>query len=136
LTAPQLQALNVPAQGTRRDVALGPECEWRNPDTNGSAIIHFSNENPRGLSGVYRAKNEGNYKYFTVLPEIDGHPAVAFDVVDGRDHGDCSVSVGLTDALIIDVSVQLSLANMGKKDPCEVTAQVAGMAVQTMKAGG
>jgi hypothetical protein len=136
LTSAQLQALNLPSQGAQRDAPLGPECEWRNPTSDGSVTAHFSIGNPDGLSAVYRANKAGQYKFFTVLPAVEGYPAVAFGVVDARDQGDCSVSVGLTDALIFDVSVHLSTANVGKKDPCAVTAQVAGMAVQTMKAGG
>jgi hypothetical protein len=41
----------------------------------------------------------------------------------------------VADDMAFESIVQLSQANVGKKDPCEVAVEVAGLALQTMKAG-
>jgi hypothetical protein len=134
LTADQAQDLNVPPSGElKTDTPLGNACLWRNKETGADAEIHFSSEDPRGLSAMYDTKDE--YAYFEELSPIDGYPAVATDILDDRDIGRCTVVVGRADEITFDASVQLSEANVGKKDPCEAAVQVAGMALKTMKSG-
>ena len=43
--------------------------------------------------------------------------------------------VGLSDELSFEVDLRLPEDNIGKEDPCEAAAEVAAMAVQTMKNG-
>jgi hypothetical protein len=114
---------------------LGNACEWNNPNGTGSATIHFSDKDPRGLSAVYQANEDGKYAYFDVLPPIEGYPAVASDVIDDRDGGRCIVAVGVSDEVTFEALITLSLENIGNKDPCQSAAMVAGMALQTMKKG-
>jgi hypothetical protein len=45
------------------------------------------------------------------------------------------VVVGATDEVTFEVRIQQSRNNVGKGDPCDVAADVAGEAVKTMKAG-
>jgi hypothetical protein len=136
LTASQAQAqLNLPATGEPEDVALGKGCKWYNEDTRGQVQISFLTGNHRGLSGFYEADEQGKYPYFVKLPSIEGYPAIASDIEDRRPRGICVVVVGVNDTLTFDVGLYLSQANVGVKEPCEVAAQVAGMALQTMKEG-
>ena len=97
--------------------------------------IAFFVKSPDGLSAEYRANNDGKWAYFDELPPIDGLPAVARDISDDRENGGCPVVVGVSDELTFEVDLQLSQSNVGEKEPCEVAADVAGMAVETMKAG-
>jgi hypothetical protein len=136
LTAAQAQDLNVGTAGEQRQGPLGQACNWSNSETGGNADLQFGDKSPRGLSAVYRANKAGKYVYFVELPEIEGHPAVAFHIVDRRDKGECAVAVGVADRLSFQLALSLSRANIGQKDPCEVTVQVAGMMLRTMKAGG
>jgi hypothetical protein len=135
LTASQLQALNLPTQGESGKGPLGLDCSWFNRDTGGDARIQWADKNPRGLSGDYAAHNAGRFAYFVEYPDIDGFPGLAADLSDERSHGSCIVTVGVTDQLEFFASVQLSLQNIGKKDPCEAAVQVASMALKTMKGG-
>lgn len=136
LTPAQLQQLNLPAQGKPGQGPLGLECSWLNRDTFASVGLEWADKNPRGLSGTYAARKAGSWAYFIELGEIEGYPAVAADLSDQRDIGTCLVTVGVSDQLIFQVSAQLSRANVGKKDPCkDGAALVAGMMLQTMKAG-
>jgi hypothetical protein len=136
LTPAQLQELNLRPEGEQRQAPLGLACDWRNQETGGNVHLQWTDQDPRGLSAIYGANKAGKYKYFMELPEVEGYPAVASDATDGRDLGDCSVQVGTSDEINFYVSVQLSRANVGKKDPCAAAVQAAGMAVRTMKAGG
>ncbi|MFC4852292.1 DUF3558 domain-containing protein [Actinophytocola glycyrrhizae] len=136
LTADQAQSLNLPPTGTiNNDVALGIGCDWFNEETRGEVTIAFIVDDPRGLSPEYEANEAGKWKIFEELPDIEGYPAIIRSLSDTRELGDCSVLVGVADDMVFASNLQLSQANVGKKDPCEVAVQVAGMALQTMKAG-
>ncbi|GAB1513444.1 DUF3558 domain-containing protein [Actinophytocola sp. KF-1] len=135
LTAGQAEDLNLPTTGEPDDIPYGVGCKWRNPDTRGQVTISLLTGNDQGLSAVYAADQRGDLAYLTPLPDIDGHPAVASDVEDRRSAGTCVVDVGLTDELLLGVALHLSKANVGQREPCEVAADVAGMALRTMKDG-
>jgi hypothetical protein len=136
LTSGQSESLNIGSSGTRRDDVLGNGCEWRNAETRGKAVIAFLDKDPRGLSALYAADKDGKWAYFDELPAIEGYPAVSRSQVDNRSDGYCSVVVGVSDQVAFETYIELSLANKGQKDSCEVAAEVAGMALQTMKQGG
>jgi hypothetical protein len=133
LTAAQTKQLNVSATGHSIYSPLGKACEWTNEQTHGYAQIRFNNKNPYGLSGEYQANAQDKYVYFDELPPIEGYPAVSNDIADHRKDGTCTVIVGVTDELTFETNLQLSDANVGKVDPCAKAAEVAGMALQTMK---
>lgn len=137
LTADQTQPLNLPATGeTMENVALGNGCTWFNEETQGEAQIVFSvSKSKKGLSSEYQAYQDGKWKIFEELPEIEGYPAIIRASSDTRDLGDCTVVVGVADDMVFESILQLSQANVGQKDPCEVAVQIAGLALQTMKAG-
>lgn len=136
LTASQAQQeLNLSPQGEPEDVAYGNGCNWSNPQSRGLVSIEFLTGNTRGLSALYAANERGEYPYFVEMPPVEGYPAVASDIEDRRPRGICIVAVGVTDELIFDVYLQLSQANVGKVEPCEMAARVAGLALRTMKAG-
>lgn len=136
LTDAQVQQLNLTGERNREERPFGNACRWRNPETRGHADLYFTDKIEDGLSSIYRANNQGKYKYFIELPEIEGYPAVAAGSTDGRKNGQCFADVGVSDTLAFQLSGRLSLANVGKKDPCEMTAQAAALMLQTMKAGG
>lgn len=134
LAAEQAQdELNLPPNGEPEDIALGNGCKWHNPDTRGMVIIGFLTGNDRGLSGFYDANQRGEYPYFIKLPPIEGFPAIAGDIEDRRPTGRCIVDVGVSDQLAVEVVLQLSQANIGQREPCEVAVEVAGKALRTMK---
>ena len=135
LTQNQAQSLGLPASGAPRDMPLGNACEWRKSGSTGSATVHFLDRNANGLSAEYQANEDGKYAYFNVLPLIEGYPAVATDIVDGRDGGRCTVVVGVSDKLAVEFPISLALDSIGNTDPCETAAKVAGLALQTMKQG-
>jgi Protein of unknown function (DUF3558) len=136
LTASQTQQeLNLPPTGEPDEITLGKGCEWSNKETRGEVKIGFLLDNHRGLSAFYDANQRGEYPYFIELPPVADHPAIASDIEDRRALGRCIVAVGVTDELVVEVILQLSQANVGKKDACGVAAQVAEMTMRTMKQG-
>lgn len=135
LTPDQSRELNVGSSGRPYDAALGKGCEWKNAVSRGRTKIAFLDRDPRGLSALYKANKAGKWAYFEELPPIEEYPAIARDIVDYRDQGSCTVIVGVSDQIAFETILELSRANVGQKDPCEVGAQVAGMALQTMRRG-
>ncbi len=135
LTSEQSQELNLGTAGRPIEAPLGNACEWRNDDTRGHAQVRFLDKDPRGLSPEYQAQKDDKWAYFIELSPIEGHPAIARGLTDDRENGGCGVVVGASDQVAFELSLQLSQENVGEKDPCEVSAEVAGMAVQTMKQG-
>jgi|SRR6476469_1583354 len=134
LTADQTESLNLPRTGkTMENVALGVGCSWRNSDTWGEAEIVFIVGDPRGLSPEYESKTQGEFPDFEELPKIEEYPAITRK--GPGENGDCTVVVGVADDMAFESNIQLSRDNIGKKEPCQVASQVAGLAIQTMKRG-
>ena len=136
LSSEQARELNLPAVGkaTENEV-LGVGCEWYNEETRGNVTIVFIVDDPRGLSPEYATNNRKEWAYFEVLPAIEGYPAVVRSLVDDRDIGHCTVVVGAADDMAFETILRLSQANVGQKDPCATAAEVAGLALKTMKQG-
>jgi hypothetical protein len=136
ITAEQAETLNLPINGETMDhVALGNGCTWFNRETRGEINIVFVVDDPRGLSPEYEANVNGDWAFFEELPDIEEYPAVARNGTDDRDIGHCTVVVGVADDMTFELIARLSQANVGQKDPCEMAAHVAGLALQTMKDG-
>lgn len=136
LTESQTTELNIGFPGEPDDGTFGKGCSWQGRNDNGGhATISFLSEEPRGLSAIYRSKNRGEFAFFLELGPVAGHPAVAYGTADTRKAGGhCAVGVGLTDELVFVVYLDLSAANVGHKDPCQVGTDVAGMMLTTMGA--
>ena len=136
LTEDQTEPLNLPASGEpMKNVALGNGCEWKNKESRGYAQIVFADGAQDGLSSEYQANEDGDWEYFEELPDIEGYPAISRAGTDSRDVGSCVVVVGVADDMVFESIAQLSRANVGQKDPCEMAALAAGLAVRTMKQG-
>jgi hypothetical protein len=133
LTAEQTQELNVPATGDERDSGFGKTCYWRNSETRGVIGLSFFSEVEGGLSSLYREAESSDFPYFKSIEDIEGYPAVAYDTEVEEPTITCTVAVGVADKLAFAVQVDLSDANVGQKEPCGVTKQVASMIMKTMR---
>jgi hypothetical protein len=135
LTATQADDLNVRFPGEPDDGPLGRTCGFRGRSDERALIdVRSLDKYPYGLSATYQAEEDGKWAHFAELPPIEGYPAVAYDGVEQRATGGCVVDVGTSDEVVFEVSLQLSTDNIGKKEPCETAAMVAGKVLQTMKA--
>ncbi|TCP56520.1 uncharacterized protein DUF3558 [Tamaricihabitans halophyticus] len=130
LTVEQLNELNLPEQGEERDGGAGPTCGWNNRETTGSATIILVTASDRGLTALYETR--GDYEVFEPVDLIEGHPGVVYSSAE-KANWHCTVAVGLTDELAMDVNVRLSRANRGG-DGCGTVQGIAGYMLQTMKA--
>jgi hypothetical protein len=133
LTTGQSQELNIPATGEQQSDALGESCTWRNSETRGMVTIKIFSGVNRGLSSIYQEAEAKDFQHFEPINSIDGYPAVAYNVDSPEPTADCSVAIGVTDQLAFDMTVALSNANINKKNPCELAATVAAMALKTMR---
>ncbi|WP_459717038.1 DUF3558 domain-containing protein [Actinophytocola sp. KF-1] len=135
LTTTQTDALNVGSPGLLRDGGLGMACEFRGRADRGALVeVASLDENPRGVSAIYRAEEDGKLAFFEPMDPVEGYPAVAYGVLDYRKDGECSVVIGTSDEIAFEIVLHLSSKNVGKKDPCDTAAMVAGKVLQTMKA--
>jgi hypothetical protein len=135
ITVEQAGTLNLRFPGNPDDGALGNTCEFRGR-TDRRALVEIASldKNPYGVSAIYQAEKDGKLAFLDPLDPIEGYPAVAYGAVDQRDSGGCSVVIGASDEIAFEIVLQLSTGKVGKKEPCETAAMVAGMVVQTMKA--
>ncbi len=133
LTAEQATTLGVKPQGEARKGPTGELCDWTN-EVGALIDFGFTVTDSRGLSAIYAAKDK--YKYFERLPDVEGYPVVAADVVSRRDKGSCVVSVGVSDELAFTLGLVQSPEKIGSADPCTVAASVSTMMLKTMKSGG
>ncbi|MGW7533508.1 DUF3558 domain-containing protein [Amycolatopsis sp. NPDC054798] len=111
---------------------LGASCVWSNLETGGNTAVAYDTKSRTGLSGVYQ-NTKPQTVVWRVLSPVQGFPAVAHVSAGIAPEKFCQVSVGVTDEETVDVSVLLSSAKAGKKDPCQVTEQVAGMVLANLK---
>jgi hypothetical protein len=132
LTPEDAQELNLPATGEQRGDSLGQTCYWRNSETRGFLAVSFFSGDERGLSSIYREAKGSDFPFFEPIADIEGHPAVAYNVDEEEPRVNCVVALGLSDQLAFTVSVDLSEANIGEKDPCKTSADIAGMLMKTM----
>ncbi|MDQ3577966.1 MAG: DUF3558 domain-containing protein [Actinomycetota bacterium] len=135
VTATQAEELGITPQGEQRDAPLGLACRWGTVDMRGGIDLQWVDKPGIGISGDYKANQNKKYKYFAVLPDIEGFPAIAGDVLDRRPDGSCSVSVGVSDQVAFFLALTQSRDKVGTADPCDVAVRVAGMVLRTMKAG-
>lgn len=135
LTSAQADTLKVRFPGNLRDSSLGKACEFRvRSDRLALVEVASLDKNPFGVSAIYQAEEDGKLELFEPLDPIDGYPVVAYGALDRRDDGACSVVFGASDEIAFEIALQQSDRNIGKKDPCETAAMVAGLVVETMKA--
>lgn len=136
LTSEQVNTLlGKPTQGEHADnPALGAECHWSNKDAGSLATVLYTTKVADGLSAVY-ANTKPQSKLWRPLSPIQGLPAVASSVYQQQagKNSFCQVTVGISDQKTIDASVTLGYSQIGKTDPCDAAAVVAGMVVTNLK---
>lgn len=132
LTTAQAQDLDL-GPGKRQDTNFGKGCSWRNAENGGSVSIDFATDDKRGLSSAYRSHANGDFTYFEPIDDIEGHPAVAYDINATKPTAACFVAVGLTDELTFSIRVALSAQNVDNKNPCELSAMVAGIMIKNIQ---
>ncbi|GAA3574720.1 hypothetical protein GCM10022222_69080 [Amycolatopsis ultiminotia] len=135
LTASQVNQLLGSGQ-VRQDSGtagtLGKSCAWSNLDTGANVAVAYDTQSRQGLSGVYQ-NTKPQTAVWRVLSPVQGFPAVAHVSSQGEPDRTCQVSVGVNDEETVDVSIGLSSAKKGTKDPCQVTEQVANMVMTNLK---
>jgi hypothetical protein len=137
LSPVQLQQLNVAAPGQVVSSPAGPDCTWidRNGPSKMTLGVIFSTSS-HGLKDIYSHKED--FKYFQQWPDIEGYPAVSALPIDRHTQGDCTVSVGVSNDLFVDVEAQLTggaNAPSDYTDPCPRALKAATAVVQTLKGG-
>lgn len=135
LTQAQLDSFGVSRPGepdTDSEIAKvsGPGCLWHaRPEVNSTIDMSFVTGNKKGLSDIYRGRSR--FKFFEETT-VDGYPAVFNDPSDGRPHGDCNITVGISDTLAFRAREEGGLVGQAV---CDRAKQVAAAVIATLKAG-
>ncbi|MFI5562099.1 DUF3558 domain-containing protein [Amycolatopsis japonica] len=118
----------------RLDGSTGPSCLWAPPSaTRPTVNVLFSKSPDRGMTSVYEAKGT-TYKLFEPLEPINGYPVTAYGTEDERiSRGKCSVALGTSDNETVDIVLEQSEANIGKKDPCDAAREAAIRVLTTIR---
>jgi hypothetical protein len=115
--------------------AAGPSCSWRiKGEGFGLQVILGTGNRERGaggLAGSYAAYRSGTIaRFLERAPDVEGYPAIYFDVQDERSMGTCGLVVGIADDLSFSIQAQ---GYQGQDDSCAATAQAAAGVVKTLK---
>lgn len=115
--------------------SIGPACSWNDRAKGSSAMVLFATNAvfDQGLSQLYAVRDR--FEVFEPDKPIQGYPALVWMDRDQRSTGQCSLSVGVTDRLAVQMSATVSRDKRGKLDPCEGARTVADLAITTMKSG-
>ncbi|MDQ7810443.1 DUF3558 domain-containing protein [Amycolatopsis sp. A133] len=116
------------------DDEAGPTCRWNVPAVSQAGVgVTYFKTTRLGLTGIYRAKDTV-YPFFEPLEPIDGYPTVAFGQIDERStRGRCLLALGTSDTQQVDISISLSEAKVGKKDPCAAAHDVAAKVLDNLR---
>ena len=133
LTADQTKTIFGQVESGRRSDsgAVGPTCQWSNPDTGAFVSVVYDSTHD-GLSSVYR----GTKPQAIVWNEtsVQGFPAAAHVTNSGGSKDEfCATSVGVADSASVDIGLTISRAKVGKSDPCTVDLQIADMVIGNLK---
>ncbi|GAB3449724.1 DUF3558 domain-containing protein [Actinophytocola sediminis] len=137
LTQAQLTEFRVVKPGvsdTDSEIAKhsGPGCHWEREDVQPSASIigmSFLVGNKNGLSDTYRGRSRFDFFEETT---VDGFPAVFNDLSDGRENGNCNITVGISDTLTFRAREG---GGPHGQIVCDRTKQLASAILDTLKAG-
>jgi len=114
----------------------GPSCGWKIRGEGTSLLVILGTGNrdagAGGLAGIQAAyeRPNGLFKFLERAPDIEGYPAVYFDINDRRPAGNCSLAVGLADDLAAAV---FSEGYEGQQDSCDAAQSAAAAMVKTLK---
>ncbi|MEQ0563139.1 DUF3558 domain-containing protein [Amycolatopsis sp. NEAU-NG30] len=119
---------------TELDAPAGPSCSIHPPTvSDAGVVVMFSTVDKRGLTSIYQAQGT-KYRFFMPMDAVDGYPAVAYGITDGRKtDGICQVAVGVSDQQTVDIAITQSKQNIGHKDPCEAAHGVAESVVGNLR---
>jgi hypothetical protein len=123
------------AKGNTPFTAAGPSCSWKiKGEGIGLQVILGTGNRERGaggLAGSYAAYRSGTIaRFLERAPDVEGYPAIYFDVQDERPMGTCGLVVGIADDLSFSVQAQ---GYQGQDDSCAAAAQAAAGVVKTLK---
>lgn len=132
LTREQAMQIGALDEGTAENGENGPTCTWLLNGGDQLLGISYTTPLPGGLDFMYEKKKAGDYNdgYFTAM-DIEGYPAVQASPVDQRAAGICDVAVGVTDDLMLSVSVMGAPGD----DACQRSIEIARSVVRNLQQG-
>lgn len=87
-----------------------------------------------GLSSSYRANQAGKYDTFDPFEAAD-YPAVINNQTGSPGEGECTLSVGLRDDTVYQISTLLDTDHPNYDEPCKTGKKLASFVVQNLKEG-
>ncbi|WP_246127652.1 DUF3558 domain-containing protein [Amycolatopsis rhizosphaerae] len=113
------------------DNQAGLLCQWQKQSTGATVAIGWLTGLKDGLNQVYA--NQKDDAYFQPS-EIEGFPALVYDITDRKPDTNCAISIGIADKVAIDVGFTVGTNRSGKQNPCDAAKVIAGMVLDNLKA--
>ncbi|MBB2933181.1 hypothetical protein FHX82_000201 [Amycolatopsis bartoniae] len=130
LSASQVTQIGLTGSGDVTQNDAGSSCTWKSATSSlNSVFVAPLKANKNGLGDIYANKAKDQYFEPTT---ISGYPAVYAGISDTRSDGDCSLWVGVTDELAVNVQTQIG-SGPNKSNPCPVTERVATAMIQHLQ---
>ena len=131
LTADQEAGLGPVSPGKSiSDVGYGAHCMWPVAGYEGNLItVGLPTLDGGGIEVILG--NRANHAYHDVV-EVEGHPAVFASSVDLRSEGAWTLSVGVTDELLVKVDTALP-EGPDTADPCPVAERIASAILRNLR---
>lgn len=114
----------------------GPSCGWKIKGEGISLLVILGTGNRDagggGLAGIQAAyeRPKNPIKFLERAPDVEGQPAIYFDIHDRRPAGNCTMAIGLADDLAVAV---YSGGYEGQQDSCDAAQGAAAAIVKTLK---
>ena len=125
---------NQPAGNDSRTKA-GPSCSWKIQGEGIGVLLTLGtvsrDRGAGGLAGLYAGYKQRTFiRFLEPAPEVEGYPAIYYDLADERAMGACGLGVGIADDLAVDVYAQ---GYQGQDDSCGTAARIAAAMIKTLK---
>ncbi|KFZ83685.1 hypothetical protein ED92_07210 [Amycolatopsis sp. MJM2582] len=120
IPAAEIEAIAGKVKRTRaEDTTSGAACTWV-----------FGNKD--GLGALYTQHASGSLTTFKPVDPIEGYPAVVY-ANGGEGKGNRTLTVGVRDDLVYNLTPRLSSERPSYSDPCGLAVKVAAAAIKNLK---
>lgn len=130
LTSYGMRPTGRPNSGTSAENA-GPRCLWLGAGRSPNVTVGWLTPNVNGLADIYSIQEDGTWDYFEET-EVEEYPAVFNYFADDPQHGNCVMTVGVSDGLTYSVYVQ-GKGIIDGQTGCDLVAQVAEAVIRKLK---
>ncbi len=108
-----------------------PGCLWYGSAQSFNVGVGWLTSNENGLADTYDLQESDTWDYFEAI-EVEDYPAVFNYFSDDPRHGNCHVTVGISDRLVFTANIH-GQGNIDAQTGCDLVIRVATAVIQMLK---